>query len=161
VDGRELLANDTDIDGDILDLVTLSQPSNGVVTLNPDGSILFTPEPGFVGVDTFTYTITDSNGAEATGLVIVQVSDVEEQPEIGGPSGAATNSNNNDSAIIITPVAEALVEESADAAPAPASIAPLAGASNLLSSLDGELTAVTSLRQAILQPICTNWPQMS
>ncbi|MDW8295757.1 MAG: Ig-like domain-containing protein, partial [Raineya sp.] len=32
-------------------------PANGTVTMNPDGTFTYTPNPGFVGTDTFTYTV--------------------------------------------------------------------------------------------------------
>jgi len=35
------------------------QPSNGTATINPDGTIKYTPNAGFTGVDTFTYNIND------------------------------------------------------------------------------------------------------
>lgn len=47
-------------------------PGNGTVTINPDGSITYTPNPGFTGTDTFTYTVT-SGGVTETTTVTVQV----------------------------------------------------------------------------------------
>lgn len=47
-------------------------PANGTVTINPDGSITYTPNPGFTGTDTFTYTVT-SGGVTETTTVTVQV----------------------------------------------------------------------------------------
>ena len=47
-------------------------PANGTVTINPDGSITYMPNPGFVGTDTFTYTVT-SGGVTETTTVTVQV----------------------------------------------------------------------------------------
>ena len=73
IDSDDLLTNDIDVDGDNLSLVSLTQPISGFVTLNSDGSILYVPNAGFVGVDTFSYTITDPAGEQATGLVIVNV----------------------------------------------------------------------------------------
>ena len=39
--------------------VTVTQPANGTATVNPDGTISFTPAPGFTGPISFTYTICD------------------------------------------------------------------------------------------------------
>jgi hypothetical protein len=66
--------NDTDADGDILSVTGVTQGVNGsvvidVVTNNP----VYTPNPGFVGTDLFTYTISDGNGGTATGSVSVTV----------------------------------------------------------------------------------------
>ena len=37
----------------------VSGPSHGALTLNPDGSFIYTPDPGYSGTDTFTYAATD------------------------------------------------------------------------------------------------------
>ncbi len=57
----DILANDTDPDGAIDDTsVTIdTNPSNGTVTVNPDGSVTYVADDGFVGTDTFTYTVCD------------------------------------------------------------------------------------------------------
>jgi VCBS repeat-containing protein len=51
-----VLDNDSDADDDdSLTAVLDSEPANGTLALNADGSITYTPAPGFGGVDTFTY----------------------------------------------------------------------------------------------------------
>jgi hypothetical protein len=57
-----VLTNDTDADGGTLTIIGISVPANGTAAVNPDGTVLYTPEPGFIGLDTFTYTITDGQG---------------------------------------------------------------------------------------------------
>lgn len=59
----DVLANDT-LDGNpvaVGDLagppVVVTPPSNGTATVNPDGTVTYTPEPGFCGTDTFEYEI--------------------------------------------------------------------------------------------------------
>ncbi len=54
-----VLVNDYDPDGDPITVTGNTDPSNGTVTVNPDGSYTYTPNPGFEGVDIFTYTICD------------------------------------------------------------------------------------------------------
>jgi len=44
----------------------VSGPGNGSLTLNGDGSFVYTPNSGFVGADTFTYNISGSNNATVT-----------------------------------------------------------------------------------------------
>ena len=62
-----VLANDSDSDGGTPTITgTSGGPSNGAVSVNPDGTIQYTPDPGFSGTDTFEYTITDGGGATAT-----------------------------------------------------------------------------------------------
>lgn len=48
-------------------------PGSGTLTLNPDGSFLYTPSMGFQGMDTFVYTLTDVNGSD-TATVTLTVS---------------------------------------------------------------------------------------
>jgi hypothetical protein len=68
----DLLANDIDADGDALSLISVGDAFGGVVEM-VDGQISFMPDPGVVGTATFSYTISDGNGGEATGLVTIDV----------------------------------------------------------------------------------------
>lgn len=68
-----VLANDSDPDGDGLSVAFVGPSARGTTTLNADGTIRYTPEPGFVGVDGFTYTLADGSGGEATAAVTVVV----------------------------------------------------------------------------------------
>lgn len=58
-----VLANDTDVDiGDTLavNLPVFTLPMSGTLTMNPDGSFQYVPNPGFMGTDTFTYQAEDA-----------------------------------------------------------------------------------------------------
>lgn len=57
--GINVLANDNDPDGDLLDVVSVSQPASGSAVINTDDTITYTPDVGFSGTDTFDYEITD------------------------------------------------------------------------------------------------------
>ncbi|MEQ8798063.1 MAG: Ig-like domain-containing protein [Salinisphaeraceae bacterium] len=75
-----LLANDTDVDtNDVLSSVIDSNPSNGNLTLNADGSFSYTPNPGFTGTDSFTYLVQDDSGASNNSSAPVTVT-IEVQP---------------------------------------------------------------------------------
>ena len=50
-----------------------SQPANGTVTINPNGSFTYTPAQGFSGTDTFKYVARDPRGANAAATVTVTV----------------------------------------------------------------------------------------
>ena len=69
-----VLANDTDADGDALTATLVADVEHGTLELAADGSFTYTPDPGFVGVDTFTYRASDgqatSNVAEVTISVL-------------------------------------------------------------------------------------------
>jgi lysophospholipase L1-like esterase len=68
----DVLANDLDPDEDALQLESVTQPEHGSVTLK-DALLHYTPEPGFSGSDSFTYTIADPEGATASAGVSVLV----------------------------------------------------------------------------------------
>src|SRR5262249_46858439 len=54
-----LLANDSDVDGDPLTSVLVSNPTHGTLTLNGDGSFTYTPATNYNGPDSFTYQVSD------------------------------------------------------------------------------------------------------
>lgn len=68
-----VLANDSDPDGDSLTLVSLTLPSHGTLTVNAGQTLTYTPATGYVGGDEFTYTIVDGRGGSASGTVAVTV----------------------------------------------------------------------------------------
>lgn len=68
-----VLSNDTDPDaGDTLTATVLNDVDNGTLDLNPDGSFTYTPDAGFEGTDTFTYTVTDGTSTD-TATVTIEV----------------------------------------------------------------------------------------
>lgn len=69
-----VLANDTDPEGDGLTAELINQVSNGMLLFNSDGSFQYTPNPGFIGVDSFNYVANDgtSDSGPAT-LVTINV----------------------------------------------------------------------------------------
>ena len=66
-----MLANDTNADGNPLTAVLASNPANGSVTLNSDGSFSYTPNAGFFGTDSFTYY--DENGPATSNVATVYI----------------------------------------------------------------------------------------
>ncbi|MCL4862624.1 MAG: tandem-95 repeat protein, partial [Caldilineaceae bacterium] len=78
----DVLANDADPDGDALTITIATPPSNGTAVVE-SGKIVYTPSPGFVGTDSFTYIASDGKGGAATATVTVTVTD---QPGGGGGS---------------------------------------------------------------------------
>jgi large repetitive protein len=75
-----VLTNDSDVDGDSLQVAGFSQGGSGSVSCTDAGVCTYTPNPGFSGADSFTYTISDGRGGVAVGTVHVTV----EEPD---PSG--------------------------------------------------------------------------
>ena len=75
-----ILANDSDPDGDALVITAVVESGNGTCTENGDGSLTYTPAPGFNGTDVFTYSISDGKGGSASASVTVQVAAVNDAP---------------------------------------------------------------------------------
>ena len=72
-DGNSIIdvkGNDSDVDGDTLNVTDVSDPAHGTVIINADGTVTYTPEANWYGTDSFTYTISDVNGG--TELVQLQ-----------------------------------------------------------------------------------------
>lgn len=76
----DVLANDSDPNGDALSLASVGQPGNGSVTINADQSVTYAPTPDFNGNDSFTYVVGDTGGETAIGNVGVAVAAVNDAP---------------------------------------------------------------------------------
>ncbi|MEM6488074.1 MAG: Ig-like domain-containing protein, partial [Pseudomonadota bacterium] len=68
----DVLANDTDVEGDALELVSVADGGSGTTVIEADGTVTYTPGEGFSGSDTFTYEVSDGNGGISTGTVEVR-----------------------------------------------------------------------------------------
>lgn len=68
-----VLVNDSDGDGDELIAALITEPSNGTVLLETDGSLSYTPDVDFFGEDSFTYTATDSESISDIATVVFNV----------------------------------------------------------------------------------------
>nr|WP_162623942.1 Ig-like domain-containing protein [Paracoccus saliphilus] len=73
--GTGLLANDSDIEGDVLRATVETDVQHGTLVVNPDGSFSYTPDSNFHGADSFIYTVTDEFGATDTATVSLTVED--------------------------------------------------------------------------------------
>ncbi|HHI5003633.1 TPA: tandem-95 repeat protein [Vibrio parahaemolyticus] len=76
----KVLGNDTfEGDGKVVSLDANNGPVNGSVSVNPDGSVTYTPNDNYVGKDTFTYIVTSGGVSEST-TVEVNVTPVNDAP---------------------------------------------------------------------------------
>ncbi|ENE9529204.1 tandem-95 repeat protein, partial [Vibrio parahaemolyticus] len=76
----KVLGNDTfEGDGKVVSLDTNNGPANGTVSINPDGSVTYTPNDNYHGEDTFTYIVT-SGGVSESAIVEVNVTPVNDAP---------------------------------------------------------------------------------
>jgi gliding motility-associated-like protein len=96
-----ILTNDSDPDGDniVLNTTPVSAPSNGSVTVNANGNIIYTPNLGFTGTDVFTYSICDDGTpslCDQTTVTVVVMPDYngpDNDPPFAGDDFAFTPEN--------------------------------------------------------------------
>ncbi|MGE0607853.1 MAG: tandem-95 repeat protein [Pirellulales bacterium] len=75
-----VLLNDLDLDGDPLSAVLATDVSNGVLSLNADGSFSYTPNANFHGTDSFTYFAHDGSENSNSTTVTITVTSVNDLP---------------------------------------------------------------------------------
>ena len=80
VEAPGILGNDTDADGDPVVAVLVEEPSNGVLSLEPDGSFTYTPHLNFYGADSFSYQAFDGNAHSGNATVSITVNPVNDAP---------------------------------------------------------------------------------
>jgi len=85
-----VLVNDTDADGNALTAVLVSNPANGTLTLNADGSFTYTPNANWNGTDSFTYQASDGAATSNMATVTIAVNAVNDAP-VAGADSYATN----------------------------------------------------------------------
>ena len=98
----DVMANDSDIDGDGISLFSVSTPAHGIAVIN-GGLIDYNPNTLFSGVDTFTYQLQDAPGAQDTAMVTVTVTAnnaplaVDDNASVAENSVVLINAMSNDS----------------------------------------------------------------
>ena len=90
---QDLLGNDSDLDNDVLSLISITNPSSGSAVINSDGDIEFTPAPNYSGDVTFDYTISDGKGGESSATVTVKVDAIADTPSLIIDSGSDWSSS--------------------------------------------------------------------
>jgi hypothetical protein len=90
----DVLANDSDIENDTLSLGSIQVPSHG--SIQPSGnSIIYTPNTGYTGSDSFDYQVTDGNGGSANATVTITVSTMDDDG-VNEASGVDGNHDGTD-----------------------------------------------------------------
>ncbi|MBX3596584.1 MAG: DUF4082 domain-containing protein [Rhizobiaceae bacterium] len=90
-----LLSNDSDADGDTLNLTGVDQAVNGTVAFNgTTGMVTFTPTAGYTGAASFQYTVSDGKGGTSRATVSLNVTaQPNSAPVAVGDTGYSTNRN--------------------------------------------------------------------
>ena len=81
----------SDVDGDAVAYALGTPTQNGTVTLNANGTYVYTPNENYNGPDSFTYTISDGNGGTNTYTVDITVNPINDAPTIVVDSGNENN----------------------------------------------------------------------
>jgi len=105
-----VLANDTDVDGETLTAVLVSDVTSGTLTLNEDGSFTYTPDLDFNGIDSFTYQAND--GIDNSNLVTVTLT---VRPQQDPPVATADTYTVNEDNTLTVPVAAGVLDNDTDA----------------------------------------------
>jgi hypothetical protein len=136
-----LTANDVDIDSSSVAVTSVSFPNFGTIVDRGGGNYLYRPAPGFVGTDSFSYQVTDAEGATDTVTVVVVVSGSgADNPSAvgdgtsGGPGGAVAGQD--------AVAAQDPSSGNADATREPTEQAPTSGSTSSPTGMLGELPGV-------------------
>ena len=85
----DVLANDSDPDGDPITVADTSLAQHGTVAVNGDQTLTYTPESNFDGSDSFTYTIQDASSFQkTTATVTITVTAVNDPPVAANDSAS-------------------------------------------------------------------------
>jgi hypothetical protein len=67
----------TDLDEDELTVTDVTDGDHGSVVINLDGTVTYTPTTSYTGTDSFTYTVEDPDGNEATNTITISVGPID------------------------------------------------------------------------------------
>ena len=85
----DLLGNDDAVDGDPLVISAVQDALHGSVAIVA-GNVVFTPDAGYVGPASFSYTVSDGNGGFDTATVNITVSAAPNQPPVATDDSGST-----------------------------------------------------------------------
>ncbi|MCO8272675.1 Ig-like domain-containing protein [Actinoplanes sp. TRM 88003] len=94
----DVLANDNDPNNDPLTVTIDAAPAHGTATVGTDGKVTYTPAAGYLGADSFHYTVTDGRGGQAGATVTVGV--INTAP-VARDDAVTTDT---DTAVVLTPL---------------------------------------------------------
>ncbi len=132
-----VLVNDSDVENDLLAASLVSGPSYGTLTLNADGSFIYTPNADFNGIDSFTYQLSDGNGGTSTAVANIMVISINDAPLAG--AGESYTMANDD---VLTLSAPGLLANDTDVDGDPLTVALVSGPTSgtLVLNADGSFT---------------------
>jgi ELWxxDGT repeat protein/VCBS repeat-containing protein len=100
--GNGVLANDTDAENNTLTASVVSNPTNGTLTLNSNGSFSYVPNANFSGTDTFTYRANDGTGQSAVTTVTITVTPQPDAPVANDDTASVANDGSTHQINVLT-----------------------------------------------------------
>ena len=138
VNAQGILTNDTDSDvGQTLNALLVSQPSHGSLLLRVDGSFVYTPTPGYLGADTFTYKANDGL-QDSLSLGTVSLTVTSNAAPIANADTYSVNKNNS----LIVNAANGVLKNDTDSDPLTASVVTLPTKGSLTLNSNGSFTYI-------------------
>ncbi|BAZ47897.1 putative outer membrane adhesin [Nostoc sp. NIES-4103] len=100
---NNILRGYTDAEGDRLSITNFTNPSNGTLTLNDNGTpsvtdddyFIYTPNANYNGTDSFFFTVSDGNGGSIDGTFNLNVKSVNDAPIVANAIADITTTENN------------------------------------------------------------------
>lgn len=87
---NSILDNDTDSDGDSLQPLVLTPPLHGTLSLNANGTFLYTPTANYFGSDSFVYRVNDGQADSNLATVTLNIQAVNDAPIANDDSFSVT-----------------------------------------------------------------------
>ena len=100
----DVLSNDTDQDGDSLQIIAVDDPTHGTATI-VDNKIVYLADTNWSGVESFTYRVADGTGGFDTATITVDVEAVADAPTLSATAGAGASVNE-----VVVDITSALVD---------------------------------------------------
>jgi VCBS repeat-containing protein len=82
IDPSDLLANDFDPDGGALSIASVQDAEHGVVEIDAEGNVVFTPDADYHGEASFSYTLSDGDSGQSTATATLHISSENDLPTI-------------------------------------------------------------------------------
>ena len=99
-----VLLNDSDVENDTISVTEVTQGGHGTVSLVDDSTVSYTPDADFNGEDSFTYTVTDDEGAASTAMVFVTVNPINDKPQAVNDSSRTAQATAVDIDVILNDI---------------------------------------------------------
>jgi Bacterial Ig domain/Calcineurin-like phosphoesterase len=152
-----VLANDIDSDGDQLTVQSTTTPAHGSVVINPNQTVTYTPNTGYSGPDSFSYTVHDGFGGASTATVHVMVTHVAVfQQGLNGYLGTVDTFLHQNTPTTNNGTAASLKVDNDDPSGTGLHAQSLLRFSNLFGNGSGQIPPNATLQSATLQLQVTN-----